>query len=129
MILDLFQLTDRVAIVTAAGRGIGAAIAKAFAEVGADVVIGARTESQLGEVAGHHRGAAAERSHVGGNLVELRFGSRADHDVGADFGEGLRNRGADAAAGPGHDGDPVGELEAVENHGTFSSRANQGSRR
>ncbi len=52
MILDRFQLTDRVAIVTAAGRGIGAAIAKAFAEVGADVVIGARTESQLGEVAG-----------------------------------------------------------------------------
>ena len=51
MILDRFQLTDRVAIVTAAGRGIGAGIAQAFAEAGADVVIGSRTESQLQEVA------------------------------------------------------------------------------
>jgi 7-alpha-hydroxysteroid dehydrogenase len=51
MILDLFKLTGKAAIVTAAGRGIGAAIAEAFAEAGADVVIGARTESQLQEVA------------------------------------------------------------------------------
>jgi 7-alpha-hydroxysteroid dehydrogenase len=51
MILDLFRLDGQVAIVTAAGRGIGAAIARAFAEVGADVVIGARTENQLREVA------------------------------------------------------------------------------
>ena len=51
MILDQFLLTDRVAIVTAAGRGIGAGIARAFAEAGADLVIGARTEEQLAEVA------------------------------------------------------------------------------
>ncbi|MCD9625531.1 SDR family oxidoreductase [Rhabdothermincola salaria] len=51
MILDLFRLDGKVAIVTAAGRGIGARIATAFAEVGADVVIGARTEEQLREVA------------------------------------------------------------------------------
>jgi len=51
MIFDRFKLTDRVAIVTAAGRGIGAGIAHAFAEAGADVVIGSRTESQLREVA------------------------------------------------------------------------------
>ena len=50
MILDLFDLEGRVAIVTAAGRGIGAGIARAYAEAGADVVIGARTESQLQEV-------------------------------------------------------------------------------
>lgn len=51
MILDLFDLKGRVAIVTAAGRGIGAGIARAYAEAGADVVIGARTEAQLEEVA------------------------------------------------------------------------------
>jgi 7-alpha-hydroxysteroid dehydrogenase len=51
MILDRFLLTDRVAIVTAAGKGIGAATAVALAEAGADVVIAARTSSDLESVA------------------------------------------------------------------------------
>ena len=51
MILDRFGMTDKVAIVTGAGRGIGAASAVSLAEAGADVVISARTADQLGEVA------------------------------------------------------------------------------
>jgi 7-alpha-hydroxysteroid dehydrogenase len=51
VLLDRFQLTDRVAVVTGAGRGIGAGCARAFAEAGADVVIAARTKEQLDEVA------------------------------------------------------------------------------
>ncbi|SFW90339.1 SDR family oxidoreductase [Amycolatopsis australiensis] len=51
MILDRFKLTGQVAVVTGAGRGIGAATAVALAEAGADVVIASRTESQLDEVA------------------------------------------------------------------------------
>ena len=51
MLLERFSLTDKVAIVTGAGRGIGAACALAFAEVGADVVIAARTKEQLEDVA------------------------------------------------------------------------------
>ncbi len=51
MLLDRFSLTDKVAIVTGAGRGIGAACALGFAEAGADVVIAARTKEQLEEVA------------------------------------------------------------------------------
>ena len=51
MILDRFLLTDQVAVVTGAGRGIGAATAVALAEAGADVVLASRTESQLREVA------------------------------------------------------------------------------
>jgi len=51
MILDRFRLTDKAAVVTGAGRGIGAATAVALAEAGADVVISARTEDQLRGVA------------------------------------------------------------------------------
>ncbi len=47
MILDLFQVPDKVAIVTGAGRGVGAGIAVALAEVGADVVCAARTPEQI----------------------------------------------------------------------------------
>jgi len=51
VILDRFRLDNSVAVVTGAGRGLGAAMAVAFAEAGADVVIAARTRSQLEAVA------------------------------------------------------------------------------
>src|SRR5437588_9274805 len=50
MIAHRFRVDGRAAIVTGAGRGIGAATALALAEAGADVVIAARTKEQLEEV-------------------------------------------------------------------------------
>jgi 7-alpha-hydroxysteroid dehydrogenase len=50
--LDRFRVDGQVAIITGAGRGIGAASARALASCGADVVLTARTESQLEHVAG-----------------------------------------------------------------------------
>ena len=58
MILDRFKIDAQVAIVTGAGRGIGAASAIALAECGADVVLAARTQSQLDEVAAEITGGA-----------------------------------------------------------------------
>lgn len=46
-LLDRFSLDGRVAIITGAGKGIGAAIARGFAEAGANVVLAARTASDL----------------------------------------------------------------------------------
>jgi 7-alpha-hydroxysteroid dehydrogenase len=56
VILDRFRLDGRAALVTGAGRGIGAGIALAFAEAGADVVCAARTEAQLEQTAARIRG-------------------------------------------------------------------------
>lgn len=50
-----FDLTGKVAIVTGSGRGIGRAIALGLAEHGADVVVSARTGSEIEAVAGEIR--------------------------------------------------------------------------
>lgn len=51
MYLPTFNLENKIAVVTGAGRGIGRALAVGLAEAGADVAILARTESDLNETA------------------------------------------------------------------------------
>jgi NAD(P)-dependent dehydrogenase (short-subunit alcohol dehydrogenase family) len=47
MLADLFKLTGRVALVTGGSKGLGKAMARGFAEAGADVVISSRHEDEL----------------------------------------------------------------------------------
>jgi len=55
--LDRFRVDGRAAIVTGAGRGIGAATALLLADAGADVVLASRTVEQLEAVAKEIEGA------------------------------------------------------------------------
>jgi len=71
MILDRFKVTDQVAVITGAGRGIGAAAAVALAEAGADVVISARHGSQLAEVAAQVEAAGRRALVVKADLMDL----------------------------------------------------------
>ena len=60
MITDYFSLKGKRALITGAGKGIGARIATAFAEMGADVALVARTQSDLDSVADEVRALGRE---------------------------------------------------------------------
>ncbi len=70
-IQDRFRLDGQVAIVTGAGRGIGAASAIALAQAGADVLISSRTEDQLQLVAKEVEAAGRQALVVPTDLSDL----------------------------------------------------------
>jgi NAD(P)-dependent dehydrogenase (short-subunit alcohol dehydrogenase family) len=68
---NLFDLSGRVALVTGGSKGLGKAMARGFAEAGADVMISSRHEEEL-------RAAAAEVASGLGARVEWMVADLAD---------------------------------------------------
>jgi NAD(P)-dependent dehydrogenase (short-subunit alcohol dehydrogenase family) len=64
--MSLFDLTDKVAVITGSSRGIGKAIAERMAEQGAKVVISSRKPEPCAEVA-----AAINKAHGAGRAISV----------------------------------------------------------
>jgi NAD(P)-dependent dehydrogenase (short-subunit alcohol dehydrogenase family) len=60
-VLELFRLDGKKAIVTGGSKGLGRAIAVAFAQAGADVLIASRTASEVEAAAGEISSATGKR--------------------------------------------------------------------
>ncbi len=86
MVLEMFRLDGKVAVVTGAGRGIGAASALALAEAGADVVLSARTEDQLQVVAKQIADLGRRALIVPADLMDLDAVAGLADAAAAEFG-------------------------------------------
>lgn len=85
-ILDRFALTDHVAVVTGAGRGIGEGIALGLAEAGCDVVLTARRENEIEAVAAQVRERGRRALALPGDITDGDFvddlAERAKREMG-----------------------------------------------
>ncbi len=81
MSLEQFRLDGKVALITGAGKGIGAAIAKLFADAGADIALTARTESDLESVAEPIRALGRRVLVMPGDVNDLKFLQRLVDNV------------------------------------------------
>jgi 7-alpha-hydroxysteroid dehydrogenase len=84
--VDEFRLDGYVAIITGAGRGIGAGIAQAFALAGADVTLVARTASELEDVAAGIRATGRSASIIPSDLTDVAQAARIVERTMAEHG-------------------------------------------
>jgi 7-alpha-hydroxysteroid dehydrogenase len=84
--VDGFRLDGYVALITGAGRGIGAGIARAYALAGADVVLVARTASELEDVAAGIRVTGRSVSVVPSDLTDVSQAARIVERTMAEHG-------------------------------------------
>ena len=75
MILDKFRLDNKIALITGGSKGIGKAIAVAFAEAGADIVIAARKPAELEK-------AAQEIAKIGKRCLPVTAHAAKKEDLG-----------------------------------------------
>jgi len=97
------RLTDKVAIVTGAGSGIGAAIARTFAREGAKVTITGRRKEPLDAVADEIAAAGGHALAVPGSVTDEADVQRAVQATLATFGRIdalVNNAGSLLHAGP-----------------------------
>ena len=108
-VYERFSLAGKVAVVTGGGRGIGRAIALAFAEAGADVAVMARRQADVDTVAAEIAFAGRRSLGIAGDLTLERTIPDALDRVIAELG-GLHIMVNNAGGNPDGLAHPVAEM-------------------